>query len=52
MIEKYEEEEDKEKCVNELFELNFTKLVNHPIFIKYCEKFNESAKDNYFDLFN
>jgi hypothetical protein len=49
LIEKNEDEADKEMCVDN-FELKFENLLNDLIFIKYCENFNEDAKDNNFDL--
>jgi hypothetical protein len=49
MIEKFKDEEDKNKTVDE-FELNINELLNDDIFMNYCKKFNKDAKENYYDL--
>lgn len=49
MIEKFKDEEDKNKTVNE-FELDINKLLNDALFLSYCKKFNKDAKENNYDL--
>lgn len=51
MIEKNSEGEKKDDFVDN-FNLNFTELMNDDIFMKYCEKFNEENRGDYFDLLN
>ncbi len=35
----------------EKFELNFKELINDPMFVKYCKKFDKNGKDNHYNLF-
>lgn len=49
MLEKYKDEEDKNKTVSE-FELNINELLKDSLFLSYCKKFNKDAKENYYDL--
>jgi hypothetical protein len=49
-IEKNQDMEKSEFVSN--FELNFKKLINDPMFNKYCSKFDKNAKDNHYNLFD